>query len=220
MRIKLATKSFKLRISYLNLLLILYRDPELAGNHGYGLLLSFRYSLKLFIISPFLNDTIYSVCVILPPFIPAPKGDWVFWREAYKEKNTEEGKYYFSHVFSWSLVNPNSSTFQSRIGHSSRQIPRGNRRYPRKLFLGDSTRHYPQKLKYTLPHRNSMSIRNTLHFLRNRTVWASALHQDTVLGTNCCWNCLRTSCWTIQRTCLLPNILEADSHRTPSNLSG
>jgi len=24
------------------------------------------------------------VCVILPPFIPAPKGDWVFWREAYK----------------------------------------------------------------------------------------------------------------------------------------
>jgi len=27
--------------------------------------------------------------VILPPFIPAPKGDWVFWRRGYKAMKFE-----------------------------------------------------------------------------------------------------------------------------------
>ena len=39
-------------------------------------------------------DALYSVCVcvcvILPPFIPAPKGDWVFWRWGYKNDRIDQ----------------------------------------------------------------------------------------------------------------------------------
>ena len=41
----------------------------------------------------------FLIKLLLPPFIPAPKGDWVFWRRGYKK--WKDGKGYIQDILNY-----------------------------------------------------------------------------------------------------------------------